>query len=529
MCLMRIVVERITYPINQLLDPRQYLIPLRLKPNNWLLYVANELRSSLEYSAFVLISLFSLNQVGLHADHSYARSLARFAATLGPVAWKAASHRIEQALPVGYKFGRGWVGEFEPLPTPVLMLETRIQKEPVLVPKLQRNVASRKDKTSRPPVPAKDHAVGGPTSEGKQPLFRPASAPAVDRKQSLFGSGGTKSTPTVKIENQQQNLPSRNFTQPENKVVKQVELNCPPSASQNHADLVSEKQLLNVSEAASPRLREAVSRSRIMLQSLPFKLPDANGVASGALMNGKASTNRTDGNKMTGSASDNVPSQMAKVLTYLPHGAEQVLSDPVQLMRKLAEKNQNQQKSSNHSPVGSPPAMPSVPSPRSDSGNAAAAAARAWMSIGAGGFKPVSENPISPKNHISADSLYNPTRELHPQVTRFRGEFPVSGVMHFQPENNSFPLQAFVPQPVRITEAQFQNRPVVFPQLVTADLSRFQMQSPWQGLNPNIQPRNRQETLPPDLNIGFPPSGSPVRQSSGVLVDSQQPDLALQL
>ncbi|KAL0362282.1 UNVERIFIED_CONTAM: hypothetical protein Scaly_1183400 [Sesamum calycinum] len=37
--------------------------------------------------------------VGLYSDHSYARSLARFAATLGSVAWKVASKRIEQALP----------------------------------------------------------------------------------------------------------------------------------------------------------------------------------------------------------------------------------------------------------------------------------------------------------------------------------------------------------------------------------------------------------------------------------------------
>ncbi|WKA12488.1 hypothetical protein VitviT2T_029864 [Vitis vinifera] len=467
--------------------------------------------------------------VGLHADHSYARSLARFAATLGPVAWKVASQRIEQALPVGSKFGRGWVGEFEPLPTPVLMLETRIQKEPFLVPKLQHNAVLRKDeKISKPPVPAKEHSVSGPTLEGKQSLFCPASAPTTERKQPLFGSAGTKSTPPVNTGNQQQNPLSRNFTQPEKKVLKQVELNCPPSASQNHADLVSEKQLLNGSEAATPRSMEAVSRSRNILQSLPFKLPDTNGVVAGGLTNGKPSS-RIDGNKMIGSASDTVPSQLARVPTYLPHGAEQGLSDPVQLMRKLAEKAQKQQKSSNHSPVDSPPAMPSIPSPRSDSSNAAATAARAWMSIGAGGFKPVAENSITPKNHISADSLYNPTRELHPQVTRFRGEFPVSGGMHFQSEKNSFPLQAFVPQPVRIGEAQFQNRPVIFPQLVTADLSRFQMQSPWQGLNPNTQPRHRQETLPPDLNIGFQPSGSPVRQSSGVLVDSQQPDLALQL
>ncbi|KAK1406678.1 hypothetical protein QVD17_42197 [Tagetes erecta] len=49
--------------------------------------------------------------VGLHAEHGYARSLARFAANLGPLVWKIASKKIEKALPPGTKFGPGVVGE----------------------------------------------------------------------------------------------------------------------------------------------------------------------------------------------------------------------------------------------------------------------------------------------------------------------------------------------------------------------------------------------------------------------------------
>ncbi|XP_078448427.1 uncharacterized protein LOC144716995 [Wolffia australiana] len=49
--------------------------------------------------------------VGLHGEHAYARSLARFAANLGPVGWEIASRLIEKSLPPGAKFGRGWVGE----------------------------------------------------------------------------------------------------------------------------------------------------------------------------------------------------------------------------------------------------------------------------------------------------------------------------------------------------------------------------------------------------------------------------------
>lgn len=63
------------------------------------------------------INYFLLSiQVGLHAEHGYARSLARFAANLGPVVWKIASKKIEKALPPGTKFGPGVVGE-DPSPT----------------------------------------------------------------------------------------------------------------------------------------------------------------------------------------------------------------------------------------------------------------------------------------------------------------------------------------------------------------------------------------------------------------------------
>lgn len=52
-----------------------------------------------------------LLQVGFHVEHAYAKSLARFAANLGPIAWAIAAKRIEKVLPSGIKFGPGWVGE----------------------------------------------------------------------------------------------------------------------------------------------------------------------------------------------------------------------------------------------------------------------------------------------------------------------------------------------------------------------------------------------------------------------------------
>ncbi|CAA0842012.1 DNA-binding bromodomain-containing protein [Striga hermonthica] len=55
--------------------------------------------------------------VGLHEALAYSRSLARYAANLGPVAWKIASRKIEAVLPAGVQYGPGWVGEKEEVPS----------------------------------------------------------------------------------------------------------------------------------------------------------------------------------------------------------------------------------------------------------------------------------------------------------------------------------------------------------------------------------------------------------------------------
>ncbi|KAL6999273.1 hypothetical protein U1Q18_000435, partial [Sarracenia purpurea var. burkii] len=468
--------------------------------------------------------------VGLHADHSYARSLARFAATLGPIAWKFASERIEQSLPPGFKFGRGWVGDYEPLPTPVLMLDNCAPKEPALPTNLQCASDVRKeDKTSKSPVSAQEHPAIVPTSKGKPSLFsasvtKTTESPNFEGKQPFFCSEGSSGSTTVSANYKQQSPRFRNIEQ-EKKSMKRVELNCPPpTVNHNTCDFVAEKQQIPNGVPAS-RSMETVSRNTNGLHSESLKQPENNG-----------SSNSFDRNRMVTSSTDGKPNQMVMAATYLSHGQEQQgLSDPVQMMRMLAENNvQKHQKSLNHSSVNTLVAS-SVPSPRSEnSSNAAAAAARAWMSVGSlvGSKTVAADNTSTHKNQISTNSLYNPTREqIQHQGLQFRGDLPFLQT-GFQPAKNSFPVQAFMTPPVRMpNEAQFQNRPMFFPQLVTTtDLSRFQVQSPQQGLNlPRQQPRQKQESVPPDLNIGFPSSASPARQSSGVLVDSQQPDLALQL
>ncbi|XP_074275582.1 uncharacterized protein LOC141599467 [Silene latifolia] len=74
--------------------------------------------------------------VGLHTEYGYARSLANFAAKLGPVAWKVASRKIEKCLPSGIKFGPGWVGENEAPQKPIQELPNAScqSSSPVTVP-----------------------------------------------------------------------------------------------------------------------------------------------------------------------------------------------------------------------------------------------------------------------------------------------------------------------------------------------------------------------------------------------------------
>lgn len=497
-----------------------------------------------------LLSIY-ITQVGLYSDHSYARSLARFAATLGSVAWKVASKRIEQALPQGFKFGQGWVGDYEPLPTPVLMLENCIVKEPPFLAKVQQPAGLRNfEKIPTTLVSAKESPGNVPPSEQKMPFLgpagiRPPSSSIItdqpirgnipEMKPSFFLSPGIRPTDAHNISYQHQNLQSRAFIHSDRKVQKHVELNGQRSLHKNAADSSGNKLISKSSEMETSRSMEVSSKKINFSPSGSFKHPDGNGVASRELMEGEVVGNRVYGNKIASSSPDPV-----KPVSYNfhPHeqgqGPVQGLSDPVRLMRMMSEKAHNQKNHSNQSATNAPQALPSAPSLSSngwstnnESNNAAVAAARAWMSVGAGGFRPIVENPDLNKNHqIYADSLYNSTRDIQSQVSKFRGQFPV----HVQQDKSSSPLHAFVPQgPIPMivgNDIQFQNQRMVYPQVATADLSRFQLHSNnWRNLSPQMHQRHKQESVPPDLNIGFQSSGSP----SGVLLDSQQPDLALQL
>lgn len=364
------------------------------------------------------------------------------------------------------------------------------------------------DGFSKTPNPVKGQPASGSAAEGRQSLFSLGRGSQSEGNPSVFCSAGMKSnTSTSGSGNAIHQLPyvkSRNLAEPQRKVEKQVELNS-FSLPHNSAKIIG-KPFSSNSEVVESKSRHVISNT--FVQPLePFMKLDANGAVPGCLTNGKDGNNFLDCRINDTSESDSG----SKLVV------ESGVSDPVQLMTMLAEKTQLQQRCTYQMSGNTQHPMQSVR--RENSNNAAVAAAHAWMSVGAGAFKQPKQKSMTSKLQISADSLFNPSREANSQISQIRDDFPVSGAMQFGYERNRQQ-----PAPVGLgCETHSYNRNIFFPQLASSsDLSRFEMRQP-QWL------QKKQESLPPDLNISFQSPGSPVKHSSGVVVDSQQPDLALQL
>lgn len=230
-----------------------------------------------------------MNQVGLHVEHAYARSLARFAASLGPVAWKIAACKIEKVLPPGMGFGPGWIGETEAPPS---------RKSPV---KASPSVALPTAE-SKPDTPEMHVHPKRPVSEGHiSPKISQGSPPAVNETASLLNKGnsntsfspGTYNT-KVPLQNHQnsgvQVSPNgfiSRFAPPP--MVKQGHVSpatsaIRPSGPQGNVGLTSSK---TIAEAiASAHLLDAASRNSNATGVVPSKLlePQQPGLVDGKIL-----------------------------------------------------------------------------------------------------------------------------------------------------------------------------------------------------------------------------------------------------
>ncbi|KAG1368326.1 bromodomain-containing protein 9 [Cocos nucifera] len=480
--------------------------------------------------------------VGLHTEYSYARSLARFCAFLGPIAWEIASKRIEKALPAGVKFGPGWLGEFKPLQTPVLSLKKNKQQLLGLNSNFQFKLPSRKNKEAKDASQAtqicepKDIRLGLKSQvttglSNKAPNLVKESdchRSTIELKQGLSHvTSGTQPSISSATGQQQKDKLTVNSAKTCSSVLEQVRVCHSTSVSSIPVETALQRTEYH-SEAVTTRSPEIIFWHKN--QGQPGNLKQAEAVAFQsrnevlsmdfrALSNGKAAGN-SDSNRLSTTLGFIPKQQPGTAGNFLAIGSqEQRIHDHSRLMG-LPGQISNQLNSSNLGIDASKHFSSAVLPSGRENMNAAAAAARAWMSIGASAECKAVAGRGLPNNQVGSASFNN---------FAWRGPDSPSGI-HEDSKTRPVPYLFQQSNQVASDESKVRNKElVIFPQLVGTDLSRFHGQSRWQGLVPHTEQKQNRDMCPPDLNIGFQLPGSPVHQSSGMLKDSQQPDLALQL
>lgn len=497
--------------------------------------------------------------VGLDFEHSYARSLSRFTASLGPVAWEIVSKKIEKALPLGIKFGPGWVGEYEPLPTPFLSVEssTSVSKtatnDKVAEMKSKNEQTStssnmellvKKQLTSKTPrkAPNSVKSTSCVNSREQKPRFLGVNSTA---KSKINGTAGQKqcsdsnninigvmnnrnsSIAPVRIkeenpcdeftERKQEVIHPNDSTQPSSK------MNSHPQKNQTTADFP--KAFTNVlpqahpgnpsNKAAHASFPGIFSRENNHMQTETQKVFQA--VSSQNLNTAPEIGIRgsNSGDRVNNSLAF-ISSNQTGVNYGLVRGNnhDQASNYPFKLA-SFSGKVSNQQNYSTSSTSHVEQSMSIVsPLSKENFSPATSAAARAWMSVGTSGqWKSVDGKNPSEKPIISSPFCNPPTWKSPASASQFNGYSVV------RPAN----------LPLQVEASQVKNRGlVIFPQLIPTDLTKYQNHPSWQVSSPQLQSKQR-DNLPPDLNIGYQAPASPIQPSSSLAMDSQQPDLALQL
>ncbi|RWW50645.1 hypothetical protein BHE74_00043077 [Ensete ventricosum] len=120
--------------------------------------------------------------VGLYVEHAYARSLARFAANLGPIGWEIAAKRIEAVLPPGTKFGRGWVGDNE----------TPQQSQPPLLTRSPSHISQAENISTTTAVSASEHPPNSMFVEVRANTNPPAASSALPSRSVGLAEGAAR-------------------------------------------------------------------------------------------------------------------------------------------------------------------------------------------------------------------------------------------------------------------------------------------------------------------------------------------------
>ncbi|CAN6218958.1 unnamed protein product [Urochloa humidicola] len=584
-----------------------------------------------------------LVNVGLDAEHpyAYARSLARFAGSLGAQGWRIASERIRQALPAEVKYGRGWVGEYEPPLPSILVVNDQSRYLKSSDANVRRNTSLPRDNERLRPTESNNpkdtsssllnritistNVIGVPgpleSPEFKPRLFGVTAEPqhrstdALSPHENRRVSGnvaktkrtaneqrrkGNSSSSARPVEMKPQKGPSgapdmpflnktagqpRPFFQPTESTRTQQMRNF--DSLKSNVPIEMAPQRLECAKGASTGVHDKplsngqpkhFFQSQAAAASGVHDIPCSNGqpkqlfqtpaVASSGVHDAPSNGQPKHFFRSQGPASSGpTPSsngqlkpffqpqevtapQLRNEATWVYHGRpgdgkvgtsnKSRPSTSVGFVNKNQAVNaatfamnlNGQQNVSDHAKSVGSTAMPglgNIPNRGLDASRnmfsafpaavrenqsiPPAPSAQSWISFGTS-----TENKpaiVSPTFLDNNSSWKMPFANVHPS-----DDAKISTVPQFFRQ----PVQVARESPVQ------SNGLVIFPQLVQPDFMRAQGQPQWQGLVPHMQQKPSKDVLRPDLNIGFPSPGSPpARQSSGINLEAQQPDLALQL
>lgn len=510
--------------------------------------------------------------VGIRSEHAYARSLARFAAKLGPVAWKIAAQKIRRALPPGVSFGPGWVGDYEAPPR-------------ALLPHEGKSVASPASSTILPIVPGETKVKSNNRED--IPILRDEGLP-----KNLISEG--RSVPSTTAASSMRQLVSnsaicqntdncQSIRNPQSEMIGHAALN---STGDGRASLPSQevkqgliKPVLPVttsndlaltgtkfgSEVTQSRLLEMVSRNSTLMHGASLKQADGSrSIANLQVMKSENITHDSDARSVARKASDaskrgsssagtNVAvtavnsslgnyqagsrAFQAHQITSSQEHAKQDLNGLANFLPgKMLALHQRASNLSANTPVFVHSSVSSTgPSIKRDD-----ATVQAWIQ---------SQNArltdADATSRVRLQDVPNPHMEQHesqprdfPSLARYiPQEIPLdtsrqalSQFSRFHPQNSmKVSNNTTVSGPVAESQGRNTVNSSQVQKPVGVELSKSNNHS-WRSLPSQFIPeQDSSPSLPPDLNVRFQKSNSPAQQSSAMLADSQQPDLALQL
>lgn len=502
--------------------------------------------------------------VGFRSEHAYARSLARFAAKLGPVAWKIAAQKIRRALPPGVSFGPGWVGDHEAPPRALLSHEGKTVPSSASSTPLPIVPGETKDKSNNrvdTPILRDEGLPKNFISEGRSV---PSTMAASTMRQLVSNSAICQITDNCQsIRNPQSDIighPTSNSTGDGRASLPSQPIL--PVTTSNDLALTGTKF---GSEVTQSRLLEMVSRNSTLMHGASLKQADGSrSITNLQVMKSENITHDSDARGVARKASDaskrgcssagtNVAvTAVNSSLCNYQAGSRAFQAHQITSSQEHAKQDLNglanllpgnmlamHQRASNLS-ANTPVLVNSSVSSTGPSIKRDDATVQAWIQSQNARLTDADATSRvrlqdAPNHHIEQHE--SQARDFSPLARYIPQEIPLdasrqalSQFSRFHPQNSmKVSNNTTVSGPLAESQGRNTVNSSQVQKPVGVELSKSNNHS-WRGLPSQFLPeQDLSPSLPPDLNVRFQKSNSPAQQSSAMLADSQQPDLALQL